>query len=40
MKIRVGLLTTKKVGDMEENTIEGKIRGTRKEMVGCVHASQ
>ena len=36
MKIGVGSVVKAKVGGMENNTREGRIRRTRKEVVGCV----
>ena len=35
-KIRVGSVVKVKVREMEENTREGKIMRTKKEVVGCV----
>ena len=37
-KIGVGSLIKAKVGNMEENTREGRSRMTRKEVVGCVQS--
>ena len=34
----VGSVVKAKVGEMEENTREGRIRRMRKEMMGCVQA--
>ena len=34
--IGVGSIINSNVGEMEENTREGRIRTTRKEVVGCV----
>ena len=38
MKIVVGSVVTAKVGEMENNKREGRIRRTRNEVVGCVKA--
>ena len=37
MKVMVGYFVKAKVRDTEENTKEGRIRSTRKEVVVCVH---
>ena len=36
-KIGVGSVVTERVREMEENTKEGRLRSTRKEVVGYVH---
>ena len=35
-KIGVGSTVTEKFGDMEENSREVRIKGTRNELLGCV----
>ena len=40
MKIGVEYILTANIGEMEEKTMEGEIRSTRKELVGCVRASK
>ena len=40
MNIGVRYLVTEIVGEMEEKTMEVKIRSMRKDLVGCVQASQ
>ena len=37
-QIGVGSVVMTKVGEMEENTREGRIRRMRKELMGCVQA--
>ena len=36
MNIRVGSVVNSEVGDMEKKAREGRIRSTRKDVVGCV----
>ena len=36
-KIGVGSVVTEEVGEMKNNTREGRSRRTRKEVAGCVH---